>query len=438
MMFPFVPDEKQFSDEQLSLYLEDELGFDLSRVDLANIISNVLRDGADGHTFEKYSSAISSLIAVHETYFLRHQEQFDWLENVWLPRLVSELNGRTVIKILSAGCSTGEEPYSILAHLQPLLDPLGVRLEIDAVDISQNALDVANKGRYGLWSLRGVNAEQESSWLDVKSRNVYVKAWVREGVNFSRFNITQPFPGHMQGCYDLVLCRNVMIYMHSSAISKVYNNLLSAIREDGLIMPGPSDPNPEEGGELQVIWENAVRLYAHKEHAHQAAVGEFSAAVSPANVFEQASFSSASDSESNTSFLSQYACETTNNNYQSIECLLSNCQYELARKALELNIAIDPLDLRSYVMLATMALDLDELQLAISALRKAIFLKPHSPYIAYLSANYKNKIGDLSGEKKDLLWLRDYLLEQQENAPVEFCEEITIRELQGVVDARIR
>lgn len=425
---------KQFSDERLSSYLEGELGFDLRGVDLTDITKNLRLSISENNTFAEYSSAVSSLIAVHETYFLRHHEQFDWLESIWLPRILSKLKGRKIIRILSAGCSTGEEAYSIKAQLQPLLDTSGVTLLIDAVDISQIALDKAEVGRYGLWSLRGVNTEQEVNWLDVTSRNVYVKPWVKKGIQFSRLNITQPFPQSMQGVYDLVLCRNVMIYMHAVAIEKVYANLQLAIRPCGLIMSGPSDPNPEITSTLQLIWENGVRLYA-KNNALKKPI-KAGILTQKAATISQKTFAK-KDMELSQKKVRQ-TTEKTAYSYQDVRQLLVDCQYTLARKALETNLTKNPLDLRAYVMLAEMALDLDELALASHALRKALFLKPNSVYIVYLSANYKYKTGDHLGGEKALLWLKNQLLNQAESDAVEFCEDITLGELKGVVNGRFR
>ncbi len=437
-------DNPSFSNEKLASFLQEEMGFDLSRVDLSAIVDAVKKEDLSLGSFDDFSSAVSSLIAVHETYFLRHHEQFEWIEKIWLPHLLNRLNGRTSIRILSAGCSTGEEPYSIYAHLQPYLQSLNIKLEIDAVDVSDRAMDIAKKGRYGLWSMRGVNAEHEATWLDVKSRNVQVKDWVREGVNFFRHNLTQPFPMHMLNYYDLVLCRNVMIYMHTTAVKNIYGNLLTVMNDQGLIMPGPSDPNPEESLDLQVKWQAGVRLYEKKKPADtNADVADTKPAwasstwvnpIKKTTVSEDSSFIKTVDNNAPIKLQSS----GTTQDYALIESMMSNCLYDAARKALEANIASDPLDVRSYVLLAVMALDLDEVQLALYAIRKAVFLKPNALYVVYLMANYKHKVGDAAGARKELLWLKKELELHDETRPVEYCEELLIAELKGVVDARIR
>lgn len=440
-------------DKRLVSFLENEMGFKLTHVDLEEVVNRLYRSVKEFDSFESFASAVSSLIAVHETYFLRHHEQFKWIEDVWFMQMLKDREHvKGPIRILCAGCSTGEEPYSIYSHLAHLSRQHGVDIFVDAVDISENALDIAKKGKYGLWSLRGVSIEEESRWLDVKSRHVIVKEWVKEGVVFKKENITKPFFVNRPDYYDLILCRNVMIYMHAEAVENIFLNLRALLKTNGHILPGPSDPNPANIPDLKLIWADGVRLFKKNNLPEKSLT--FEDAASPVNVnlekrltsntsassflFKKDTPTNKDKTESVSDDLISINALRSFNSYQSIEALMKSCEYDSARKLLGGNIKSNPLDVRSYVMLAMLALDLDDLPLAKLSTQKASFLSPNSPYVMYLLANYKQRIGEVRAERRDLLCVKEQLKTMDRKQVVEFCEELLVEELEGVVDARIK
>lgn len=428
------------ADDKLKSYLKDEVGLDLSRVDLDMLVSSIKKDDSNCASFETFSSSVSSLIAVHETYFMRHREQFDWIEKQWLPDIIAKKRNNSesgVVRILSAGCATGEEPYSLCAHLKPVFDLAGLMLEIDAVDICESSLNTAKKGRYSLWSLRGVSPEHEQQWLDVKSRSVEVKDWVKEQVRFYRHNITRAFPLAGIKQYDLILCRNVMIYMHTDAINRTFRHLSDLLKPDGYLIPGPSDPNPIGDSDLQWQWEGGVRLLSKKIQLAENRPGQNAMPQQMAAQGVSGHVPVLLQKVENAPSAGKNKALADFTTYDDVERLLRSCHYDQARAALELNIERDVLDVRSYVMLAVLAMDLKELRLAATATRNALFLQPDSPYTNYLMANYKQAVGDREGERLALQWAKKTLLQMDPLQEVEFCEEYTVAALMQVVDTRI-
>lgn len=421
-----------FSQERLITFLEGEMGLDLSSVKLQQILEMVLKSGAVFANFEDYSAAVASMISVHETYFLRHNSHYEWLEKTWLPNLLQKKSGAPV-RLLSAGCSSGEEPYSLYAHLAPIAAAAGSKLQIVALDISKKSLAIARSGKYGLWSLRGVAIEEEQSWLDVKARSVYVKEHIKNKISFDHHNLCRPLP--FSDYFDLILCRNVLIYMHRQAIDTIYNNLALALSPEGCLIPGPSDPNPPPDSPLSLVWQEGIRCYykqavcdalpmapacADKKHPRispiQTVPVSLSEAIAPLN---------------NTS------PPVANQNHGLIETLIRSGHYDLARKSLETNIQNDKFDVRSYIMLAVLALDLDEIETAREAARKASFLEPDSPYTVYTMSDVKNRMGDKKAARNDLIWVKNTLNSLANDALVKYCEEINIGQLKAVVESRL-
>lgn len=415
--------------QRMPIFLEQEMGFDLKSVELKKLAVDIQNiNEKPFSSFEHFASQVSSRIAVHETYFLRHQEQFEWLENVWVPSVIANPDHNGTVRILSAGCSTGEEPYSVYAHLTPLFEKQGIRLQVDAVDVSPTVLDIARKGVYGLWSLRGVNIDHEK-WLKLHSRVVEVKQWVKQGVSFSQHNLIKPLinkPG-----YDLILCRNVMIYMHMQAVQRIYKNLKNVLNANGIIIPGPSDPCPIGLTNFKTCWSNNVRIYTLSMNADE----EF--------IANEKSFSGGMDKEGcaefnvdgvSTEFTAHDCCEK-NHKHSDIAELITACCYEDARQKLEHNIQLNKLDIRSYVMLALLAQDLNDIDLAMHACQKALFLAPDSIYIVYLMELIKTKKYGKSRKNNQWIWLEKNLLSYGENEILDYSDNVSAGFLKRVVHA---
>lgn len=410
---------------KLQEYLEQDIGLDTSNVNLQKIIDTLIARELQLDDFEEIAAATAAMIAVHETHFLRHTDHFTWLKNYWLPQQVA--NGAIHLSILSAGCSTGEEPYSLAAQLINAAKPYMLSISIDACDINKQSLQIAKQGKYGLWSLRGVDVAHEQEWLDLHSRAVYVKEPYKSQVNFFQHNLNKPLP--LENHYDLILCRNVLIYMHPKAIATIYNNLRSALKQNGVLIPGPSDPNPHPENDLHLSWQHDVRTYRIQVQKNNKAV----AAPTPEETTTQARAAIPDQSDKkNTNTCNEIFCD-----HQLIGNMIKNGYYDAARNALKTNIKIDNFDVRSYTMLAMLSLDMDDIHCATEASRKASFLDSESCYTIYLNAEIKARKGDDTGSRRELLWAKKLLQDLPAEQEIKYCEEIRASQLLDVINSRL-
>lgn len=423
---------------KLRHYLESEIGLDVARVDLDKIVSTLSANQEQLADFDEIAAAAAAMIAVHETHFLRHSDHFQWLCQHWLPQQVA--NGAIQLNILSAGCSTGEEPYSLAAQLTQAARPYHLHLTIDACDINKHSLHIAKQGKYGLWSLRGVNINQEQEWLDATARAVYVKEPYKSQVNFFWHNLTQPLP--TSNYYDLILCRNVLIYMHPQAVQTIYRHLRTALKPTGILIPGPSDPNPSCEQTFFLKWQHDIRTY----YAQAVASPDPKATVAMSSLPPTASSKQAPTKQAGNNIPTQDSAtlaapapeqQSKLKEHQLINKLIKNGYYDAARFALEKNIAVDPFDVRSYTMLATLALDMDDLNSAAEAARKAAFLDSDSCYPVYLNAEIKFRRGDEHGALRELRWVRQLLSQLAPKSELKYCEEIQAEQLMDVIDSRL-
>lgn len=186
---------------------------------------------------------LAGAITVGETYFFREPQQFEVLRERILPELLARLPPERRLRIWSAGCATGEEPYSIAI----LLHELGVlaRARILATDISRPALARARRARYGRWSFRGVRDGVVGRYFTRDADRYELAPEIRSAVEFRYLNLAQPtYPSAECGivAVDLIVCRNVLIYLGGEAIGQVTGRLVAALIEDGWLLLGASDP----------------------------------------------------------------------------------------------------------------------------------------------------------------------------------------------------
>ncbi len=179
-------------------------------------------------------AALIESSVVCETYFFRHPEQIEGLRQLLLQPTPL---GRS-LTIWSAGCASGEEPYSLA---MALLDAgrAGCKDRVLATDVSARALATAEAGTYGDWSLRRISPSVKSRYLTGEKGRVQVIPAVRGLVTFRHHNlITDPPPPER---FDAILCRNVLIYFEPDAAARVLHRLVSALRPDGILILGHAE-----------------------------------------------------------------------------------------------------------------------------------------------------------------------------------------------------
>jgi chemotaxis protein methyltransferase CheR len=176
-------------------------------------------------------------LTINYTFFFRDSDVFQYLEKTLLPKL---FHSNTKVQIWSAGCASGEEPYSlaILAH-EILGTPAASRqVSIYASDIDKDALDKAQKGEYLRKQLDGV-AESLISKYFTKEGEVYkIKDFVKKSIQFERNDLMKP---SLRRYLDLILCRNVMIYFSKEGQQHIHMNFYNALREGGHFITGKAE-----------------------------------------------------------------------------------------------------------------------------------------------------------------------------------------------------
>jgi len=186
---------------------------------------------------------LANLVTNNETYFFREPHQFESLFYHAIHDIKKTCTSTNAIRILVAGCSSGEEPYTINIYSKENQYRFwGYNLEIDAFDIDTGALRRASKAEYTERSLRFMDEEKIKQYFKKHDNQRYfLKDMYRHGISFDWGNILKLETYHKSFLYDVVFCRNVMIYFSEHALHKAVENFAQCLRPGGLLFLGHSE-----------------------------------------------------------------------------------------------------------------------------------------------------------------------------------------------------
>jgi chemotaxis protein methyltransferase CheR len=184
---------------------------------------------------------LACLITNNETYFFRETHQFDILIRHVLPPLRPSLRERP-LKILCAGCSSGEEAYSLVIALQNAsFETAGITWEIDAHDVDAEQIARGREAVYDQSSLRACDPETRRRYFTPVAGGFRLKDRHRQGVRFFETNLVEQRLALSRDIFDVVLCRNMLIYFAQSAFTRVIDLFAQSLRPGGYLMLGHSE-----------------------------------------------------------------------------------------------------------------------------------------------------------------------------------------------------
>lgn len=197
---------------------------------------------------------LASHLTVCETYFFRDKICFDFLEKLVLPGLIRSRQDTRHIRIWSAGCSSGEEPYSVAILLERLLPDIDTwTISLLATDINPSMLARAQEGTYSAWAFRDVPEQVRRQNFSRTGKNSWkIHERIQRRVTFRFHNLMEdPFPPPINGtdAMDLILCRNVLMYFSRESARKITSQFKNSLAEDGVLIFSPAEtPHVEEPG----------------------------------------------------------------------------------------------------------------------------------------------------------------------------------------------
>lgn len=243
--------EKEFT--QLSRMIEKSFGIYL-KIEKKSLVMSRLQNILLEKGFKSYSQYYQYLIndktgaaqvelvnriTTNHTFFLREKEHFDYFSGTVLPDLKRNAKGGTV-RIWSAGCSTGEEPYTLAMVIKDYLKEGGLNYRILATDISKKALSKAVLGVYPDESVSNIPLMWKMNYFTKTAEGLYkVSDEIKSAVLFRRLNLMDEFPFKRK--FHTVFCRNVMIYFRSDTRARLLKKIYDVLEDGGYLFIGKSE-----------------------------------------------------------------------------------------------------------------------------------------------------------------------------------------------------
>ncbi len=195
----------------------------------------------DARGADELETAIDLLVP-HETYFFREPTQLECFEHELMPRLLVKNARQRGLHLWSAGCSTGEEPYTLSMLLAGIPGFAGWDLDILGTDLSRKALTTARKAEYGTMALRATTPEQKARFFEpLEGGRVRLLPKYREPVRFGQLNLLDASAAALLPRFDVIFCRNVLIYFDQATRRRVVELFFERLTAGGFLLLGHSE-----------------------------------------------------------------------------------------------------------------------------------------------------------------------------------------------------
>lgn len=316
-----------------------------------------------------------SQLTIGETFFFRNADHFRALRERILPAILQDRRRERTIRIWSAGCATGEEPYSLAILLQrdfPVLESW--EIGILATDISTEFLAKAEAGRFRAWSFRGSELAGDERYFRAEGDECEISPKIRSKVRFRRLNLVHdiyPSPLTQTIGLDLILFRNVAIYLKESVTREILRRFARCLRPGGFLLLGEAEVQRDlfDPDAFEEIRENDTTLLRR------------TGAVGALRLHPILPFPREGPSRAETEFEAEDVVpppEPQTPLDRARAAIAEGALHE-ARAILEEALGENPLQLEAHLLLACLSEESGDLDTATLSLRRAVYLEPEAP-----------------------------------------------------------
>lgn len=206
-------------------------------------------------------------VTVGESYFFRDSEQIDLLRNQLLPEMIAarRASGNLSLRVWSAGCAQGQEIYTIALLLPGLIPDIEKwRIHLLGTDINSEVVAKAMRGRYSEWSFRATPSTVRERWFSRIGHEYEIHPQIKPLVRFAYLNLTEDvYPSILSetNALDLILCRNVFIYLDRQTVQRSMAQFAKCLLDQGVLMLGASDPIEYKHTDLELVQSELVGYF---------------------------------------------------------------------------------------------------------------------------------------------------------------------------------
>jgi chemotaxis protein methyltransferase CheR len=220
----------------------------------------------DGPAMREECASLLLELTVPETYFFRNGGQLDALRERVLPELAAAGPASvSSVRILCAGCASGEEPYSIAMTLHELLPRFPGGIAIHAVDICPALIEKARRGRFTSWSMRETAAADQQRWFRPEGRDWLIDDAIRRSVSFDVCNLNDEAASLWRARpFDVIFCRNVLMYFSQARASEAIARLTGCLAPNGHIFLGHAETLRGVSQDFDLVHTHQAFYYRHR------------------------------------------------------------------------------------------------------------------------------------------------------------------------------
>lgn len=259
---------RDFINQKSGIFYNEKQKYIFQQKLLKRLESNALKNFKEYYYLLKYGNSkdeinnLYNVLTVNETYFFREKEPVFTLRDELLKELLDKRPNRH-IKILSAGCSTGEEPYSISMALNDSIKNPEQNISITGLDISQKAIETAVSGNYRKISLtfRAMDKNYLTKYFTESDESYKLKDNIKSMVKFKQFNLAEISSFAPGEKFDIIFCRNVMIYFDKKFKQELINNFYRMLNTDGYFVMSNTENLNEITSDFKVIKKGNSFMY---------------------------------------------------------------------------------------------------------------------------------------------------------------------------------
>ena len=317
-----------------------------------------------------------NLFTVNETYFFREPAHLKLFSERLVPELLKKRGNGVTLRILSAGCSTGEEPYSLGIKLAERYGTASQNLfSITGIDVDTEAVRIANNGIFGRGSFRNFEDRLKKKYFEKVDKNHYrLRRIIKDRVTFYNFNLLSDFYPNMLRNMDFIFYRNVSIYFEAETQEKVFKKLSQIVNEGGYIVLSSTETLSHNLSALPLIELDGMFLYKKNGRPNIKTQGIAAASNRSGSGLSLSPGSKYSSNRKSNILAIQNAPaiqKNISNKISSYEELFDKAlslarkkKYDNALKMLCELIAVDPFFIKAYILQISILINLNQLEKA--------------------------------------------------------------------------
>ncbi|WP_258239795.1 CheR family methyltransferase [Pseudidiomarina homiensis] len=399
-----------------------------------------LKHLADHDWSEQEQQLIIPAFTVGETYFQRDPQALAWLSHDYLPQ---QLRDKSHYRVWSAGCCTGEEPFSLLFQLDQIKQQQGLRCEvaITATDLNPEFLAKAEAATYGSGSFRSDDETFKATYFEqLDERQWRVKTRWRNRIAFEQLNLSHLNPPRQQARFDLILCRNVLMYFTSHEAIEIIRMFVQSLSSDGLLLLGAIDAglateagfNGEWAGDNYAIRRQQPQDPAPSPQHHEPANVVRSTPSRPVRSIQR---SRTVEPPKQTLVKPQLtSAEKAEVCVQQARQELDRGHTSAAQNWLYEALSLAPKQHEAHVLMAQLTLHNNDFSAALEHCQKALFLRPDTPMVLFMQGQAALALKRNALAQRLLKRCMHCLTELPQDAPLEYSEGISAGHLQRLCE----